>query len=240
MTLKAAASSKNAAAHESAHETAHETEYLLYGFAQSGNAYKVALLLETIGVQRRRQLWTPRFVDYFNGETHTPEYRAINEMGEVPVLEFDGRRLSQSGAILDLLAQRLDAYGPASEVERSEVLRWLLFDNHKFTAYTATYRFLRTFAKAPDPAVLQFLRQRCEGAWSVLDAHLSGRPYVLGERLTIADFSLAGYVFFDDEIGVHWRKEYPRIHAWTERLRALPGWKHPYDLLPGHPLDRRG
>ncbi|MBB1630795.1 glutathione S-transferase family protein [Cupriavidus sp. UME77] len=218
---------------------ARDTEYLLYGFAQSGNTYKVALLLETVGVQRGRKLWTPRFVDYFNGETHTPEYRAINEMGEAPVLEFDGQRLSQSGAILDLLAQRLDIYGPASEAERSEVLRWLLFDNHKFTSYTATYRFLRTFTKAPDPAVLQFLRQRCEGAWNVLNAHLSGRAYVLGERLTIADFSLAGYVFYDDEIGVHWRKEYPQLHAWTERLRALPGWRHPYDLLPGHPLPKR-
>jgi len=145
---------------------ARDTEYLLYGFAQSGNTYKVALLLETVGVQRGRKLWTPRFVDYFNGETHTPEYRAINEMGEAPVLEFDGQRLSQSGAILDLLAQRLDIYGPASEAERSEVLRWLLFDNHKFTSYTATYRFLRTFTARPGSAAVPeaALRGRVERA----------------------------------------------------------------------------
>jgi glutathione S-transferase len=215
-----------------------EPEYLLYCFAQSGNAYKVALLLETVGVQRSQVLWQPRFVDFFNGETRTPEYRAINVMGEVPVLEFGGQRLSQSGAILETLAGRLDAYGARDQAERAEVLRWLLFDNHKFTSYTATYRFMRNFAKAPDPAVLEFFRARCEGAWNVLNAHLAGRAFLLGERTTIADFSLAGYVFFDDEIGVHWRKEYPHIHAWMERIRALPGWRHPYDLMPGHPLPK--
>ena len=218
------------------------TEYLLYCFAQSGHAYKVALLLETVGAQRGQRLWTPRFVDYFNGETHTPEYRAINEMGEVPVLEIPGeggRRLSQSGAILDLLSRRLGVYAPQDEAARTETLRWLLFDNHKFTAYTATYRFLRNFAQQPDPAVVQFFRARCEGAWSVLNAHLGTRPFVQGEAMTIADFSLAGYIFFDDEIGVHWRKEYPRIHEWRERIRALPGWRHPYELMPGHPLPRR-
>lgn len=214
-------------------------EYLLYCFAQSGNAYKAALLLETVGTQRGRKLWQPRFVDFFNGETRTPEYRAINVMGEVPVLEFGGQRLTQSGVILETLTSRLDAYGAASEAERAEVLRWLLFDNHKFTSYTATYRFLRAFASAPDPTVVQFFRARCEGAWGVLNAQLAGRSFVVGDHATIADFSLAGYVFFDDEIGVHWRKEYPHIHAWTERMRELPGWKHPYDLMPGHPLPKR-
>ena len=208
-------------------------EFRLYCFAQSGNAYKAALMLNLCGAQ-----WKPRFVDFFNGETRTPEYRAINVMGEVPVLEFAGQRLSQSGAILETLATRLDAYGARDAAEHAEVLRWLLFDNHKFTSYTATYRFMRNFAKAPDPTVLEFFRARCEGAWNVLNAHLAGRDFLLGERTTIADFSLAGYVFFDDEIGVHWRKEYPHIHAWTERIRALPGWKHPYDLMPGHPLPK--
>ncbi|MBY4946329.1 glutathione S-transferase C-terminal domain-containing protein [Cupriavidus respiraculi] len=226
------------AAQSSAEAAADTAEYLLYCFAQSGNAYKVAQFLETVSVQRGRKLWTPRFVDYFHGETHTPEYRAINVMGEVPVLEFDGTRLTQSGAILLKLAGRLGAFAPADEAERDEVLRWLLFDNHKFTSYTATYRFLRAFAKAPDPAVLEFLRTRCEGAWNVLNTHLGGRAFVLGEHASIADFSLAGYVFFDDEIGVHWRKEYPHVHAWMERMRAMPGWKHPYDLMPGHPVPK--
>ena len=161
-------------------------EYTLHCFAQSGNAYKPALALELAGAD-----WAPRFVDYFHGETRTPAYRAINVMGEVPVLEHRGTRLSQSGVILDYLAEALARFGPADAEERREILRWLLFDNHKLTSYTATYRFLRTFAREPDPAVLAEFRRRAESAWGVLDAHLGGRKYVVGDRLTIADLSLA-------------------------------------------------
>ena len=175
-------------------------EYTLYCFAQSGNAYKPALALELAGAD-----WAPRFVDYFNGETRTPAYRAINVMGEVPVLEHRG---ATADAIRrDPRLSRRDA-GPlrsrADADERREILRWLLFDNHKLTSYTATYRFMRTFAKDPEPAVLAEFRRRAESAWSVLDAHLDGRRYVVGDRLTIADLSLCGYLFWPEEIGVDW------------------------------------
>jgi glutathione S-transferase len=94
------------------------SEYVLYCFAQSGNAYKPALMLELASAD-----WTPRFVDYFGGETRTPAYRAINVMGEVPVLEHGARRLSQSGVILDYLAEALGRFGPADGEERREILR---------------------------------------------------------------------------------------------------------------------
>jgi glutathione S-transferase len=204
-------------------------DYVLHCFAQSGNAYKVALTLQLAGAD-----WTPRYVDYFGGETRTAAYRVINPMGEVPVLEHAGRRLSQSGVILDYLADRLHRFGPANEDERRDILRWLLFDNHKFTSYTATYRFLRTFARDPDPAVLTEFRKRAETAWAVLDTHLQGRRYVVGDRLTIADLSLAGYVFWPEEIGVDWDR-YPHLRDWINRLRDEPRWVHPYALMPGHP-----
>ena len=124
-------------------------EYTLYCFAQSGNAYKPALALELAGAD-----WTPRFVDFFGGETRTPAYLALNAMGEVPVLEHRGRTHSQSGAILDYLAGSLGRYGPRDDDERREILRWLLWDNHKLTSYTATYRFMRALAKDPDPGAM--------------------------------------------------------------------------------------
>jgi len=207
-------------------------EYVLHCFAQSGNAYKAALMLELAGAD-----WAPRHVDYFGGETQTPGYRAINVMGEVPVLEHRGLRLSQSGVILDYLAARLGKFGPADEDERREVLRWLLFDNHKFTSYTATYRYLRTFAADADAAVLAEFAKRARTAWGILDAHLQGRRYVAADRLTIADLSLCGYVFWPEEIGVDWDR-YPHLRDWIERLRSEPGWKHPYQLMPGHPRPR--
>jgi glutathione S-transferase len=205
-------------------------EYTLHCFAQSGNAYKPALTLELAGAD-----WTPRFVDYFNGETRTSAYRAINVMGEVPVLLHRGSVLSQSGVILDYLAETLGRFGPANGGERREILRWLLFDNHKLTSYTATYRFLRVLAKDPDPGVLAEFRRRAEAAWGVLNAHLDGRRYVAADRLTIADLSLCGYLFFEDEIGVDWNV-YPAIRDWLDRIKDEPRWAHPYKLMPGHPL----
>jgi glutathione S-transferase len=202
-------------------------EYRLHCFAQSGNAYKPALMLEL--AQAR---WSPRFVDYFGGETRTPAYRAINVMGEVPVLEHLGMMVSQSGVILDYLAGTLGRFGANGEDERREILRWLLFDNHKFTSYTATLRFMRTYVKDPDRAVMSEFAKRAEAAWRVLDAHLAGRRYVVGDRLTIADLSLCGYVFFDDEIGVDWNG-YPHLRDWRERIGGEPRFVHPYALMPG-------
>jgi len=119
-------------------------EYTLHCFAQSGNAYKPALMLALSGAD-----WEPRFVDFFHGATRTPEYRALNVMGEVPLLEHRGRTYSQSGVILDYLAETLGKFGPQDNDERREILRWTLFDNHKFTGYTATLRYLRNLCRAP-------------------------------------------------------------------------------------------
>jgi len=204
-------------------------EYTLYCFAQSGNAYKPALMLELAGAD-----WAPRFVDFFGGETRTPAFRALNVMGEVPLLEHRGLRLTQSGVILDYLAGSLGRFGGTDASEQREILRWLLWDNHKLTSYTATYRFMRNFAKDPDPGALAEFRKRAEAAWRVLDAHLGGRTFVVADRPTIADLSLCGYLFWPDEVGVDWAS-YPAIAAWLGRIAALPRWQHPYALMPGYP-----
>lgn len=205
-------------------------EYTVYGFAQSGNSYKPALYLQLAGAD-----WAPRFVDFFNGETRTPAYREINVMGEVPVLEHKGQRISQSGVILDYLVEQFGKFGWKDNGEHREVLRWLLWDNHKLTSYTATYRFMNKLMPNPDPAVLAEFRKRSEAAWKILDTHLSGRSHVVGDRLTIADISICGYLFFDDDLGVDWN-QYPNIRDWLARIRSTPRWKHPYELLPGHPI----
>ena len=207
------------------------SDYTLYCFAQSGNCYKPALMLNLCGAD-----WAPRFVDYFNGETRTPAYRAINEMGEAPVLEHKGKRLSQSGVMLDYLVGATGKFGWNSEEERREILRWLLWDNHKLTSYTGTLRFMMQFMKDPEPAVVEFLRQRSRTAYGILDAHLATQDFALGGRPTIADISMVGYLFFNEEFGVSWDKDFPHIARWLGRIKALKGWKHPYELMPGHPL----
>ncbi|MBY8977807.1 glutathione S-transferase family protein [Rhodobacteraceae bacterium NNCM2] len=206
--------------------------YTLYCFRESGNAYKVALMLALTG-----NSWGAIWVDFFNKETRSDDYREnLNEMGEVPVLVDGDKRLAQSGVILDYLAEQTGQFGFENDDERREILRWLLWDNHKLTAYTATYRFLRTFVKGAEPAVLDFLEGRMKAAFAILEKHLTDREFVVENRLTIADISICGYLFFEDEFGVDWA-DYPAIGAWLGRIKAMPGWQHPYDLLPGGPMD---
>jgi len=212
-----------------------EAPFRLHCFAQSGNSYKVALMLELAGAD-----WTPLWVDFFNGGSRTPGFKALNVMAEVPVLEHAGHTFAQSGVILDYLAATLGRFGAHDEKERREILRWTLWDNHKLTANIATLRYLLAFVPPDktDPAVIAWLRSRATQALRTLEAHLADRRYVVADRLTIADFSLIGYLYFPTEFGVDW-KDFPAVGTWTERIAAEPGWKHPYDLMPGHPLPPR-
>ena len=146
--------------------------------------------------------WKPVFVDFFaKGVPRTPEWRAeVNEMGEVPVLDHNGKRLTQSGVILTYLADRTGQFKPQTEDERLEALRWIIFDNQKLNGYLGPYRFLRNFAKpAGDPAVMAFLKGRIDNSLGILDKRLARSPFVLGDRPTIADISLVGYLYYPAE-----------------------------------------
>jgi glutathione S-transferase len=209
-------------------------EYQLYCFAQSGNSYRAALMLNLIGAD-----WQPVFVDFFNGETRTAEYRStVNEMGEAPVLVHGTKKLSQSGVMLLYLAERSGKFLSPGEDTRLEALRWIIFDNQKLNGSLAPYRYLYALAKPPgDPAVLKFLKGRVEGPLAILDKHLSDRAYVLGAEPTIADLTLVGYLYYPpEEFGFDIAAEHKNIGAWLDRIKALPGWAHPYDLMPGYPL----
>jgi glutathione S-transferase len=194
---------------------------------ESGNAYKAALMLNLCGLD-----WECRFVDYFRDETRTSGYRdAVNEMGEVPVLEHEGRLLSQSGVILNYLADRSGKFAGQNEAERLEIWRWILFDNHKFTSYFATLRFLVGIQKAGETPVTEFLRGRALGAFGIVEKHLGLRDFMVANRPTIADISMVGYLFHPEETGID-RAQFPNINAWTARIGALPGWAGPYELMP--------
>jgi glutathione S-transferase len=209
-------------------------QYKLHCFAQSGNAYRAALMLNLIGAD-----WEPVWVDYFKaGETRSPEFRTeINEMGEAPVLIHGGKRLSQSGVILTYLAEKSGRYLPQDEDERLECLRWLLFDNQKVNGYLGPFRAIRNYAPKPDVAVMEFLKGRFTNTLGIVNKRLDAASYLLGARPTIADVSLAGYLFYPaEEFGFDIGTDYPAIGTWRERIKALPGWGHPYDLMPGYPM----
>ncbi len=202
----------------------------LYCMGESGNSYKAALMLEICGFD-----WNPITVDFFGGQTRTPEYRKdVNEMGEVPVLVDGATKLTQSGVILDYLAEKSGKFGASTPEERREILRWVLFDNHKFTSYIATLRYQIALMKMPESPVTEFLRGRINNSMKIIDGHLATRAFLLGDNPTIADFSMVGYLFYEGELPFEVASH---VLAWRERIRALPRWKHPYELMERTKLD---
>lgn len=207
----------------------------LYCFGESGNAYKAALALELAGLD-----WEPVYVDFFNGETRGDAYRAdVNEMGEAPVFVDGDFKTSQSGAIQTYITEKTGKFGGTTQDERYEVLRWVLWDNHKFSSQNGMTRFLMNFLpeeKRPQP-VIAFMQGRIKAALQVLEGHLENRDWIVGDAVTNADISCCGYLYYPEPFGFT-RADWPNIDRWLNNISNLPGWQHPYDLMPGHPSDR--
>ena len=106
-------------------------------------------------------------------------------MAEVPVLKHGRFRLSQSGIILEYPSGRLGRYGPRDKAERREIMRWTLWDNHRLSSYTATWRFLTCFATETqrNPGAAMLFGERARAAMAILDAHLSERDWIVDERM---------------------------------------------------------
>lgn len=207
--------------------------YRLHYFPESGNSYKLALMLTLCG-----QSFEPIWTDFAAGVTRTPEWRAkVNAMGEIPVLEAEGVKLTQTAPLLLQLAEQYGKFGGDTAAEKYEILRWLFWDNHKLTGYMATYRFMRSFTPKPNPQVLTHFRRRLDDFLGILETHVASSPFVAGRNFTIADISMMAYLHFPvDETGYDFAVTHPAIRAWLDRIAAIPGWRSAYDLLPGQRL----
>ena len=137
----------------------------LHCFAESGNAYKAALTLTLTD-----QDWEPVFVDFFNGATRNPEFRALNVMGEVPVFEDGDLVLTQSAVIQDYISSKSGKLGGRSAAERRDVLRWMFFDNHKVSGVAGPLRFNMNFLPEAkrNADVNAFLAMRLASALKVM------------------------------------------------------------------------
>lgn len=206
----------------------------LYCFGESGNAYKAALTLTMAGLD-----WEPVFVDFFNGATRSPEFRALNVMGEVPVLDTGAEILTQSGVIQLHVAEAVGRFLGETEAERRDVLRWMFFDNHKVSGVGGPLRFNMNFLPEAkrDADVNAYLAMRLASALKVMESHLAGRDWLAAGGPTLADFACCGYLFYPEPFTFD-RADYPSIDRWLDRIAALPGWQHPYDMMPGSPADR--
>lgn len=207
----------------------------LHCFGESGNAYKAALALELSGLE-----WKPVKVDFFAGETRTPEYReTVNEMGEAPVLVDGDFRTSQSGAIQAYVTEKSGKFGGKTRDENYEILRWVLWDNHKLSSQAGMTRFLMNFLPEQhrNADVIAFNQGRLKAAFQTLETQLAGRDWIVGDSMTNADLSCCGYLYYPEPFGFD-RAAWPNIDRWLSNIENTPGWKHPYDLMPGSPADR--
>ena len=208
----------------------------LYCFGESGNAYKAALALKLAQMN-----WEPVFVDFFRGETRTEAFRKLNPMGEVPVMVDGELVLTQSGVIQRYVVEQTEKLGGASPEEEREILRWVLWDNHKLSSNNGTARFLNNFIpeeKRPQE-VIRWLQGRLKESWATLENAVRERDWLVGNAITVADISCCGYLYYPEPFGFS-RRDWPAIDRWLDRIAAQPGWKHPYDMMPGHPSDRLG
>ena len=205
----------------------------LHCFGESGNSYKAALALQLSGLD-----WEPVFVDFFGGAARTDEYRTLNPMGEAPLLQDGDRCISQSGVIQQYITDKTGKFGGAGD-DRYEVLRWVLWDNHKLSSMCGVTRFLMNFLpedKRPQE-VIGFNQGRLKAAYAVLNSHLDGRDWIVGDGITNADISCCGYLYYPEPFGFD-RADWPNIDRWLTNVSDTPGWKAPYDLMPGSPADR--
>lgn len=206
----------------------------LHCFGESGNSYKAALALELSGLD-----WEPVKVDFFGGQTRGDDFRAaVNVMGEAPVLHDGDVTLSQSGVIQQYISDKTGKFGGDAET-KYEVMRWVLWDNHKFSSMAGMTRFLMNFLPEQhrNPDIIGFNQGRLKAAYQVLDAHLAGREWIVGDGITNADLSCCGYLYYPEPFGFD-RAAWPNIDRWLTNIQNIPGWKHPYDLMPGSPADR--
>jgi len=202
----------------------------LYDYWESGNGYKVRLLLHQLGIAHERVE-----IDILKGETRTPAFLAKNPNGRIPLLDLDdGRSIAESNAIQWYLAEGTPLL-PSDPFERAQVLQWLFFEQYSHEPYIAVVRFW-TFTGRLD-AHRDELPGRMEAghrALSVMEGHLGARPFFVGDRYSIADIALYAYTHVAPEGGFD-LAPYPAVRAWLDRVREQPDHVRLEDARPaGH------
>jgi glutathione S-transferase len=194
--------------------------YIVFGGSDSGNCYKVKLLLTQLGLPFE---W--RETDPVKQDTRKPEYLALNPAGKVPLLEIEpGKLLPESNAILCYLADGTSLWS-GDRYARAQVLQWLFFEQYSHEPYIAVARFINKYLPEDHPrrADLPGLREKGYTALKVMEQHLSQREFFVGDRYSIADIALFAYthVSFDGGFDL---SPFLNLKTWIERIRQQPGF----------------
>ena len=190
----------------------------VYGDYNSGNCYKIKLMLHLLGLEYE---WQP--VDILKGETQTPEFLAKNPNGKVPVVELeDGTCLWESNAILNYLADGSE-FLPSEARLRTQVLQWQFFEQYSHEPYIAVARFIQFYLGLPEERLEEYrkLQKRGYRALTVMEQQLARTPYLVGEHYSIADVTLYAYTHVAHQGGFD-LSGYPAIQAWLAHVASHP------------------
>jgi glutathione S-transferase len=196
----------------------------LFDFLDSGNGFKVRLLLAQLGM---RYQWT--HVDIDKGLTRTPGFLKRNPNGRIPTLELDdGTNLFESNAIMWYLAEG-SRFVPATQLGRAQVLQWMFFEQYSHEPYVATPRYICRHIPVDHPrrAELPARLEKGHAALKVMEGHLATRQFFVNERYSIADIALYAYTHVAPDGGLD-LAPYPQVREWLKRVAAQPGY---IDLL---------
>ena len=196
---------------------------ILHEYSQSGNCYKIRLTAALLGIRVER-----REYDILKGETRTPEFLAdVNPNGRIPVLQVGERFIPESNAACFYLADGSELV-PQDRFGRADMLRWMFFEQYNHEPNVATLRFWIAFVGEAglsdlQRALLPGKREAGEAALRLMDEHLAGRAYFVGDRLSLADIALYAYTHVAEEGGFDLGR-YPAIATWLDRVASAPGY----------------
>jgi len=198
---------------------------ILYGNRESGHSYKVKLALTWLGIDHEY-----REVDVINQsrEQRRPDFRAASPYGEVPVLVENRVTLAQSNAILLHLAKRTGRLG--GELSHDLLAQWLFWEANRIGLSVPNLRHILNWAPETPEPVQSWLRARAVADLDHLSRQLATRPFILGPQVTIVDVACCGYLFWADQTRID-LNDWPHVATWLDRIRAVPGWRPPHELM---------
>lgn len=191
----------------------------LYDYLDSGNGYKVRLLLAKLGLA-----YELVELDILKGESRTPDFLAKNPNGRIPALALeDGTVIAESNAILYYLAEGT-RYWPDERLARAQVLHWMFFEQYSHEPFIAVLRFWHRHGPMDEKrrALEPEKRKGGEAALAVMERHLASRPFFVGTSMTIADIALYAYTHAAADGGFD-LAAYPAVGAWLERVSTDAG-----------------
>lgn len=169
-------------------------------------------------------------IDIGTPRDQRPEpFRSIAPHGEVPVLLDDGQTLSQSNAILLHLARKFGPFGGVTEADWDEITSWLFWEANRIGRSYPNLRWYRRFDPSGAPDLVAWFHTTAEVDLDRLERQLADRSFLL-QRPTIVDLACAGYLLYGDDVGLGMAR-WPGVSAWLDRIRALPGYRAPLDVM---------